>query len=154
MGFYKSLGRIGGKAYKGIHKGFHKVVRPLYNIARKGLAIGEHIDNLLKLGENLPFAGEIIADVRASPQYHEVRAAIDTGGDLLDRGVVYLSRADKLAQQSLDYLARNEGGEVDVALTKVGEGAIDTFKSGRTAIQNSGFLQRSLFGMGGMPIRV
>ena len=146
MGFYKFLGKIGGKAYAGIHKGFHKVVRPLYNITRKGLALGEHIDNLLKLGENIPVAGEIIADVRASPEYHIARAAIDSGGDLLDRGAKYVSRADKLAQKGLDYLAKNEGGEIDTALTEVGRAGVEVFKAGRDALQSAGVFQNQLFG--------
>jgi len=149
MGFFKTIGRIGGKSYQGFKRGFNQVASPIYKFSRGALSIGNHVDTLLKLAEHIPLAGEVVADIRDSPQYHEIRATLDTGKDILDRGQHYISKADRLTQAGLTYLAQNEGGEVDQQITEVFNQTGDTLKTGVDILTGSSTLAGQTQQLGG-----
>jgi len=133
---FRRLHNTLGTFYGGFKMGFSTVTNPVRKLVRTTVSLGNHVDTLLKAAEKIPIIGESAADLRASPEYHEILATIQSGGDLLDRVEKRGSLINKGVEFGLDLLDKNAGGEVDQALDGLGSDISSLFNQGRQGVRN------------------
>ena len=153
MGFIKKFHRGLTDFKKGFKIGFTTVMNPVVRGVRGVMKVGHHIDTLLNAAKHIPVVGEIASDIQASPEYHTFSGVLDSGSDILDRGVRYGNLIDQQVDKFLGSVEKLENTPVDQGIDDVireGRQVVGTIRSGAQNVRrviDTVPMSRRLFGV-------